>query len=79
MEVHTIHLRNKQNVTDLHYYTLLPNRGNVEKRAKQRFTSRSLSPTFTPALAAGPSADTLEMKIPWTKKQHKIARVVGHF
>lgn len=31
---------------------------------KQIFTSRSLSPTLTPALAAGPSSDTLEMKIP---------------
>lgn len=28
------------------------------------FTSSSLSPTLTPALAAGPSSDTLEMKIP---------------
>lgn len=30
----------------------------------QMFTSSSLSPTLTPALAAGPSSDTLEMKIP---------------
>lgn len=50
----------------------LPNRGKGEKRGKQRFTSRSLSPTFTPALAAGPSADTLEMKIPWTKNNTRF-------
>lgn len=31
-------------------------------------TSRSLSPTRTPARAAGPSSDTREMKIPWEQK-----------
>lgn len=34
-------------------------------------TSRSLSPTRTPARAAGPSSDTREIKMPW-KQNHLL-------
>lgn len=49
----------------------------MKRKGKQEFTSRSLSPTFTPALAAGPSADTLEMKIPWTNTRFKVLPVTS--
>lgn len=62
MEVYAVHLRNVQkrikllNGTNWNFFNLL-HVGRID-------TSSSLSPTFTPALAAGPSSDTLEMKIP---------------
>lgn len=69
-----------ENVTDLHPVKTLLKTEEMERKSKQELTSRSLSPTFTPALAAGPSADTLEMKIPWTNKQtNKTQCVTCHY
>lgn len=60
VQVHPVHLRRGGQLR-------LNNSGQRRRQKGKRSgrqTSRSLSPTFTPAMAAGPSSDTLEMKIP---------------